>query len=102
MFTGKWWAIAGAIIWILLFVWLYIDQNKIPLPSKRYALAGTGVVDDVVDEKGTEVDETKSEWQISDIDGLDFSNVKKAKKKSSKVDNVDAINGMDFTNYSKK
>ena len=104
MFTGKWWAIAGAIIWILIFVWLYLDQNKVPLPSKRYGLAGAGSVSDaVVDGTGAaSTKEAKSEWQISDINGLDFSDAKKTKKKVNKVDNVDVINGMDFTNYSKK
>ncbi|WP_382385394.1 PTS transporter subunit IIC, partial [Ligilactobacillus acidipiscis] len=105
VYNGKWWAIIGAIVWLLVFVWLYKDQNKISIPSKRYKLAGIEDVDVSNEHESNSATNgsAKEEWKVSDIDGLDFSNVKKNKKpKSKQAISVDEINGMDFSNYNRK
>jgi PTS system galactitol-specific IIC component len=105
VYNGKWWAIIGAIVWLLVFVWLYKDQNKISIPSKRYKLAGIEDVEVSNEHESNSATNgsAKEEWKVSDIDGLDFSNVKKNKKpKSKQATSVDEINGMDFSNYNRK
>jgi PTS system galactitol-specific IIC component len=87
------------------FVWLYKDQNKISIPSKRYKLAGIKDVEVSNEHESNSATNgsAKEEWKVSDIDGLDFSNVKKNKKpKSKQAISVDEINGMDFSNYNRK
>lgn len=36
-FAGKWWAIIGLIVFLILFYWLDREMNSVELPSLRYA-----------------------------------------------------------------
>ncbi|MDO1604907.1 PTS transporter subunit IIC [Lactobacillus sp. YT155] len=80
-FNGQWWAILGAIIFLALFVWLYVDQNKIALPSQRYGIPAVA----------TENTVTPSEEPIKESKNIDNSNLK-----------LDSLDGQDFSNVSKK
>lgn len=102
-FNGKWWAIAAALVWLLIFVWLYKDQNKIALPSKRYAL-DAGAADDVENvSETTEITKENGTWSVSSIDGMNFENVHKhiisapTKEKFS----INDINDVDFSNFTR-
>ena len=103
-FNGKWWAIIAAIIWLLVFVWLYKDQMKISLPSKRYdsnlAVTTAGPVPDLnIKNEGA-----AANWSISSIDNLDFSNVHKNKTglKPKAEFQISEIDQADFSNYNRK
>ena len=104
-FNGKWWAVVGAIVWLLIFVWMYKDQNKVAIPSQRYVLTGTNNIT-VESQKNSETKTLNNDkYQIDDIKGLDFSDVHKNKNSSSKsniISDTNAINGLDFSNYKKK
>ena len=102
-FNGKWWAIAAALVWLLIFVWLYKDQNKIALPSKRYAL-NNGQVNKVESTQDyLEINEEDKSWSISSIDGIDFANVHKKIPSPVTKGNfrINDINDVDFTNFNK-
>ena len=99
-FTGEWWAIGISILWLLGFIWLYIDQNKIKLPSQRYVLAGSVQSSSTT---ATPSDtSTTSEASLDDLDDMDFSNTSK-----STVSNTDTkaslndLDGLNFSNTSK-
>lgn len=85
-FNGKWWAIALGIIWLLIFVWLFRDQNKIALPSKRYVRDNSPAKVGNIDKKDeSKIDDfgkksKKAEVDIDDINNLDFGNIDKSKK----------------------
>lgn len=102
-FNGKWWAIVAAIIWLLIFIWLYKDQNKIALPSKRYALKQT-VTGNQNNTGNSEfsVAENK-DWTVSSINGIDFSNAHKSIQFNQTKNNfqVEDINQTDFTSFNK-
>lgn len=106
-FNGQWWAIGLSLLWLAGFVWLYFDQNKIALPSKRYVIAGgtAAIVSEQPSSVQPSIGEDK-EYEISDIDGIDFSNV--TKKNTSKKNvptkeyDLNDIDGQDFSHVSKK
>lgn len=112
-FAGNWWAIGLSLLWLAGFVWLYIDQNKIALPSKRYAVAG-GTKTEPTTVNGPEVatststNADASDIDLNDLDGMDFGNASKGngnKSNSSKESNdvsLDDLDGMDFGNKSKR
>ena len=102
-FNGKWWAIAAALVWLLIFVWLYKDQNKIALPSKRYALNNGQVNNAESTQDDLEVNEEDKSWSISSIDGIDFANVHKKIPSPVTKGNftINDINDVDFTNFNK-
>ncbi len=102
-FNGKWWAIAAALVWLLIFVWLYKDQNKIALPSKRYALNNGQVNNEESTQDDLEVNEEDKSWSISSIDGIDFANVHKKISSPATKGNftINDINDVDFTNFNK-
>ena len=102
-FNGKWWAIAAALVWLLIFVWLYKDQNKIALPSKRYALNSGQVNNAESTQDDLEVNEEDKSWSISSIDGIDFANVHKKIPSPVTKGNftINDINDVDFTNFNK-
>lgn len=97
-FAGKWWAIIAVIIWLLVFVWLYHDQTRLPLPSQRY---GTPVVAAATSTTTVTPAESNSGGStLDDIDGLDFgSTTKKADTNNPGNDGnsgLDNIDGLDF------
>lgn len=102
-FNGKWWAIAAALVWLLIFVWLYKDQNKIALPSKRYAL-DAGAADDVENvSETTEITKENGTWSVSSIDGMNFENVHKHIINEPTKDkfSINDINDVDFSNFTR-
>ncbi|MCT6851348.1 MAG: hypothetical protein M3001_12315, partial [Staphylococcus epidermidis] len=102
-FNGKWWAIAAALVWLLIFIWLYKDQNKIALPSKRYAL-NTGTVDNVENvSEATDITKGNDTWSVSSIDGMNFENVHKHIISASTKDkfSINDINDVDFSNFTR-
>ncbi|WP_311407300.1 PTS galactitol transporter subunit IIC [Liquorilactobacillus uvarum] len=99
-FNGHWWAIGMAAIWTLGFVWLYIDQNKISVPSQRY-VSGAGIPNDSESSEKKADLLNNSQTNIADINGVDFSNVKKIKFKESKKIAVEDVDGLDFSNVKK-
>ncbi|WP_223902540.1 PTS galactitol transporter subunit IIC [Lactobacillus laiwuensis] len=102
-FNGKWWAIAAALVWLLIFVWLYKDQNKIALPSERYALNNGQANNAESTQVDLRVNEEDKSWSISSIDGIDFANVhKKIPSPATKRNfTINDINDVDFTNFNK-
>lgn len=109
-FAGNWWAIGLSLLWLAGFVWLYIDQNKIALPSKRYAVAGATKTEPTT-VNGPEVtvgDSTStdaSDINLDDLDGMDFGNASKgnkSEKESTDDISLDDLDGMNFGNKSKK
>lgn len=103
-FNGKWWAIVGAIIWLLIFVWLYRDQMKIALPSKRYAVGLNNTEGGKTTTSIPESSDKNENWAVSSIDGIDFANVHKNKIVSHKNSSfqIKDIDRADFSNYSRK
>lgn len=111
-FRGQWWAIALAILWILGFIWLYRDQNKIKLPSQRYGklAPATATTTPTTDDTDTDADDVN----LNDLSGLDFSDAKAsneakktpAKKQDESADDIDLndLSGFDFsqTSHEKK
>lgn len=100
-FNGQWWAMIMVVVWVLGFVWLYIDQNKIPVPSKRY-ITNLGVTDlDETKKDDVKTQQVKSDLngEITDLDGLNFSNV--SKSKPAKIFTINDLDGMDFSNVKK-
>lgn len=103
-FNGKWWAIVGAIIWLLIFVWLYRDQMKIALPSKRYAVGLNNTEGGKTTTSIPESSDKNENWAVSSIDGINFANVHKNKIVSHKNSSfqIKDIDRADFSNYSRK
>jgi PTS system galactitol-specific IIC component len=88
-FAGKWWAIIAAIVWLLIFVWLYHDQTHIALPGQRYqngkvvAAAVAGAAPTSMSDN-TDTDDGASDGDdddLDDIDGLDFGNASASNNK---------------------
>lgn len=97
-FHGQWWAILAVIIWLLGFLWLYHDQNKIAVPSKRYAAANVSTNQVNLQEEIP----VSSHYEISDIEGLDFSQVKKKNSKNQTENyEISDIEGLDFSQIKK-
>lgn len=117
-FSGKWWAWVLVVIWILGFIWLYRTMMKAPLPSQRYAMAGSSNGDVAVESNESEspvtTDSNNSaedykKMSLNDLDGQDFSHKTKTKvnktmnSKSSdlktdeykKID-LNSLDGQDF------
>ena len=101
-FNGKWWAIIGAIIYLLGFVWLYQTVIKSKLPSQKYAqtVPPTEVSEPVI----TDYDSDKI--NLSDLDGEDFSStsLKNQKRFSSKIYkeiDLNDLNNEDFNGIHK-
>lgn len=103
-FNGKWWAILGAIVWLIIFIWLYKDQLKIALPSKRYAFSLNSIESNGNTPTSSDNLNEDSNWNIDSIDGIDFANVHKSKiAVFRKLDfQIKDINQTDFSNYSRK
>ncbi len=90
-------------VWLLIFIWLYKDQNKIALPSKRYAL-NTGTVDNVENvSEATDITKGNDTWSVSSIDGMNFENVHKHIISASTKDkfSINDINDVDFSNFTR-
>ncbi|WP_148460922.1 PTS galactitol transporter subunit IIC [Ligilactobacillus animalis] len=93
-FAGQWWAVVAAVIWKVLFIWLYKDQQKIALPSKRYAtLAG-------VTTTSTVAPKASANYQDIDLNALDGMHIGD-KKKVNDYQNID-LNALDGMNFSQK
>lgn len=92
--AGQWWAVVAAVIWTVLFIWLYKDQQKIALPSKRYAtLAG-------VTPTSTVAPKASANYQDIDLNALDGMHIG-GKKKVNDYQNID-LNALDGMNFSQK
>lgn len=102
-FTGEWWAIGLSILWLVGFIWLYIDQNKAKLPSQRYVLAGSGVTEATSSNVSTPVSSaSSSDTDLDDLDNMDFSRTTKpSSDNSNSQDELDDLDGMNFSNISK-
>lgn len=113
-FSGKLWAIVAVIVWVLGFIWLYMDQKKIALPSQRYKLATPGTNVDLSVDASDKVDNNSEnsvdykDISLEAFDGMNFSNAKRKKPThvKSEADYKDIsltdFDGMDFSNKSKK
>ncbi|MCX8722558.1 MULTISPECIES: PTS galactitol transporter subunit IIC [Lactobacillus] len=103
-FNGKWWAILGAIAWLIIFIWLYKDQMKIALPSKRYAFSLNNIESNESTPTSSENLNEDSNWNIDSIDGVDFANAHKSKISVYRKPDfqIKDINQADFSNYSRK
>lgn len=101
-FNGKWWAIIGAIIYLLGFVWLYQTVIKSKLPSQKYAQTVSPME---VSEPITN-DYDSGKINLSDLDGEDFSStsLKTQKTFSSKIYkeiDLNDLNNEDFSGIHK-
>ncbi|KRN99054.1 PTS galactitol transporter subunit IIC [Companilactobacillus kimchiensis] len=106
-FAGEWWAIGLSVLWLLGFVWLYIDQNKIKLPSQRYDKLATATQGTAAINVNDSVKNDAADINLDDLDGMDFgasskSNSSSSKKISSDNINLNDLDGMDFGSKSKK
>ena len=101
-FAGEWWAIGLSILWLLGFVWLYIDQNKIKLPSQRYATVKNGSVTGTSNTNSSASSKDMSNTGLDDLNGMDFGGASKSTTTSSDDINLDDLDGMDFGNSNKK
>lgn len=101
-FTGKWWAILAVVIWVLGFIWLYLDQKKIPLPSQRYQVAIPNVGNSSDENKQVTVEQNDyKDINLDDFNGANFSNTKKVAQNNEddyKNISLDDFDGMNFGN----
>ncbi|MES5158770.1 PTS galactitol transporter subunit IIC [Lactobacillus iners] len=78
-FSCKWWAIIGAIVWTLLFIWMYRYVSKAPLPSQRYHMnLDTEEVSDTTNTISSEsvISDDYKSIDLHELDGKDLSNKK--------------------------
>ncbi|MFC6177668.1 PTS galactitol transporter subunit IIC [Companilactobacillus huachuanensis] len=104
-FNGDLWAIGASIVWLLVFVWLYIDQSKIALPSQRYAYPDGSTEaksSTKVETKSTTTSADTTGLDLDDLDGMDFGGKSKSNKATKKETGLDDIDGMDFGNTNKR
>lgn len=102
-FAGEWWAIGLSVLWLLGFVWLYIDQNKIKLPSQRYATVKNASVIRDPNTNSSISSKNASNTGLDDLNGMDFGGASKTTTAVSNDDiSLDDLDGMDFGNSNKK
>lgn len=102
-FAGEWWAIGLSVLWLLGFVWLYIDQNKIKLPSQRYATVKNASVIKNSNTNSSISSKNTSNTGLDDLNGMDFGGASKTTTAVSNDDtSLDDLDGMDFGNSNKK
>ncbi|GEO46222.1 PTS galactitol transporter subunit IIC [Companilactobacillus paralimentarius] len=102
-FAGEWWAIGLSVLWLLGFVWLYIDQNKIKLPSQRYATVKNASVTKNSNTNSSIFSKNTSNTGLDDLNGMDFGGASKTTTAVSNDDiSLDDLDGMDFGNSNKK
>lgn len=80
-FSGKWWGIVGAIIYLLGFIWLYRTVSKEKLPSQKYIQNESSTSDH--SNESVELSDSifnLEEIALSDIDGEDFSRITRKNK----------------------
>ena len=100
-FTGEWWAIGLSVLWLLGFVWLYLDQNKAKLPSQRYTASNATIAATPATKQPQPTTDTTTDTSLDDLDGLDFGQTTKDKVSTKNTTNINALDGMDFGQVSK-